>query len=99
MKSLLLCSVVLFRGDMMFCNPWHPILMLAVESNAVIDSRLRKLAYGGPGAFPEAILMISEKVGAAFGAATILMMGGNADSVIDHYRKHVAANAERLSDD
>jgi hypothetical protein len=81
----------------MFFNPWHPMLMLAMESNSVIDSRLRKLAYGGPGAFPEALLMISEKVEAAFETATILMTGGNADRVIDHYRKHVAANAERLS--
>jgi hypothetical protein len=41
--------------------------------------------------------MIDEKVAAAFETAGILLKGGSPETVIDHYRKHVAANARRLS--
>ena len=81
----------------MFYYPWYPAMMLAVESNNVIDSRLRKLASGGELANAEARLMLKEKVDAAFEAGAILLAGGSPSKIIDLYRKHVAANAERLS--
>jgi hypothetical protein len=42
-------------------------------------------------------LMIEEKVNAAFESGANLMAGASANSVVDRYRQHVAANAERLS--
>jgi len=41
--------------------------------------------------------MIGEKVDAAFESGTNLMAGATAETVIDRYRQHVAANAVRLS--
>jgi hypothetical protein len=75
----------------------NPLLMLAVESNSVIALRMMKLMWGGSGALDEAHLMVSEKVDAAFEAATNLMAGASGDDVIRRYRQHVAANAVRLT--
>jgi hypothetical protein len=80
----------------MFFYPWYPALMLAVESNHVIDIRLRKMATGGVDALAEARLMVAEKVDAALEAGSMVMRGDNSANVIAFYRRHVAANAERL---
>ena len=56
----------------MFFYPWYPALMLAVESNNVIDIRLRSIATGKVDAKAETRLMIREKVDAAFEAARCL---------------------------
>ena len=81
----------------MFFYPWYPALMLAVESNNVMDIRLRSIATGKVNANEEARLMISEKVDAAFEASLMVVSGRKPADVIDFYRKHVAANAARLS--
>ena len=81
----------------MFFYPWYPALMLAVESNNVIDIRLRSIATGKVNAETETRLMVSEKVDAALEASAMLMNGSRPAEVIDFYRKHVAANAARLS--
>lgn len=81
----------------MFFYPWHPAMMLAVELNNVIDIRLRQMATGGVDAAAETRLMISEKVDAALEAGAMLMRGDSSADVIKFYRKHVAANAQRLA--
>lgn len=81
----------------MLFYPWYPALMLAVESNNVIDIRLRKIASSGVNATDETRLMVSEKVDAAIEAGSMLMSGRKPADVIDLYRKHVAENAARLS--
>jgi len=81
----------------MFFYPWYPAMMLAVESNNVIDIRLRKIATGGVDAVAETRLMVDEKIDAAFEAGAMLMRGESSASVIAFYRRHVAANAQRLA--
>ena len=81
----------------MFFYPWYPALMLAVESNNVIDIRLRSIANGKVNAKEETRLMVSEKIDAALEAGSMLVNGRRPAEVIDLYRKHVAANAARLS--
>jgi len=81
----------------MFFFPWYPALMLAVESNNVIDIRLRSIATGKVNAKEETRLMVSEKIDAALEAGSMLVNGRRPAEVIDLYRKHVAANAARLS--
>ena len=81
----------------MFFFPWYPAFMLAVESNNVIDIRLRRIATGAVSAGEETRLMVSEKVDAAFKAGSTLMSGGKPNEVIDLYRKSVAANMARLA--
>lgn len=80
----------------MFVYPWYPALMLAIESNNVIDIRLRSIASGKVNANDETRLMVSEKVDAALEAGAMLMSGRRPAEVIDFYRMHVAANAARL---
>jgi hypothetical protein len=77
--------------------PFHSTMMLSLESSQVIGLRLLKLARGDSAAIDEMHLMMGEKVKAALESGTNLMAGASADSVIDRYRQHVAANAERLS--
>ena len=67
--------------------------MLDLEAGSVISSRLAKMVMGD---VSENQLMVSEKVGAALEACSILAGGGDASKVIECYRKHVAANADRL---
>jgi len=81
----------------MFFFPWYPAFMLAVESNNVIDIRLRRIATGAVSAGEETRLMVSEKVDAAFKAGSTLMSGGKPNEVFDLYRKSVAANMARLA--
>ena len=81
----------------MFFYPWYPVLMLAVECNHVIDIRLRNIASGRVNAAEETLLMVSEKISAAFEVGSMLIKGQQTADVIDCYRKHVAANVARLS--
>ena len=81
----------------MFFYPWYPALMLAVESNNVIDIRLRSIATGKVNAEEETRLMVSEKIDAALEAGSMFVNGRRPAEVIDLYRKHVAANEARLS--
>jgi hypothetical protein len=82
----------------MFFYPfYYPALMLVVESNNVIDIRLRKMATGGIDPAIETGRMITEKVEAAVEATFMLLKGGNSADVIDFYRKQVASNAKRLA--
>jgi hypothetical protein len=77
--------------------PFHSTIVLGLESGNVIGLRMLKLTRGGSDALNEMQLMIGEKVNAAFESSANLMAGASADSVVDRYRQHVAANAERLS--
>jgi hypothetical protein len=72
-------------------------MMLGLESGTVVGLRMLKLAGGGGDALNEMRLMIREKVDAAFESGANLMAGATAETVIDRYRQHVAANAARLS--
>jgi hypothetical protein len=74
----------------------YPMLSLMIDALNVIDLRLRLIA-AGKSTSEEMFLMINEKVNALEEARVILMRGGDAAHVVDHYRKIVAANAARLS--
>ena len=74
----------------------YPMLSLMTDTMNVIDMRLRLIA-AGKATSEEIFLMINEKVNALEEARVILMRGGDAAHVVDHYRKIVAANAARLS--
>jgi hypothetical protein len=71
--------------------------LLAFESNAVIASRMMKLATGGPTAWAESELMVREKLDAAIESAVMIGSGASLPDIISRYREHVAANASRLS--
>jgi hypothetical protein len=77
--------------------PFYSSMMLGLESGNVVGLRLLKFTRGGSDALNEMHLMIEEKVNAAFESGANLMAGASADSVVDRYRQHVAANAARLS--
>ncbi len=77
-------------------NSWFAMTMLAIESNEVIGLRVARIAAGGAGAWDETELMISEKLSAGVEAATALLSGASALSVINRYRELVAANSERM---
>jgi 2-iminoacetate synthase ThiH len=77
--------------------PFYSSVFLAFESGNVIGLRMMKMMSGGRGSHEEARLMMTEKMDAMFEAGASLMTGGTASSVVDRYRQHVAANAERLS--
>ena len=77
--------------------PFYTSMMLGLESGNVIGLRMFKVACGGGDALKEINLMIGEKVDAAFESGANLMAGASALSIIDRYRQHVAANADRLS--
>jgi hypothetical protein len=77
--------------------PFYSSMMLGLESSNVIGLRMLKLARGGGDALSEVHLMVGEKVNAAFESSTNLMAGASVHSVVDRYREHVAANAERLA--
>ena len=77
--------------------PWYAGLMLAVEASEVVRLRCEKLSYGDEAAGQEAVLMVSEKIAAAFEAAAGLLAGATPAAIVRRYREHVAANARRLS--
>ncbi|MCJ2014744.1 hypothetical protein [Methylobacterium sp. J-076] len=78
-------------------NPFLSSMMLAIESQRVIQLRLVRLAWGGREGQAEAQSMVIEKVHAAGEAMMTLMRGGSPETVIARYREHVAANTKRLS--
>ena len=78
-------------------NPWYCASLLAFEAHDVMRLRTMKIVGGGSDAFSEVHLMITEKIGAAVEALCSLMFGGTPLSVIERYREHVAANANRLA--
>jgi hypothetical protein len=78
-------------------GPFYSTMFLALESGNVIGLRMMKMMSGASGSHDEAHLMVVEKMHAMFEASVSLLAGGTASSVIDRYREHVAANAERLS--
>lgn len=71
--------------------------MLAVESGEVMRMRLEKLGHADAAAEREAMLMVGEKIAAAFEAAASWFAGATAAAIINRYREHVADNAKRLS--
>jgi hypothetical protein len=77
--------------------PWYAGAMLAAESSEVVRLRCEKLSHGDEAAGHEAVLMVSEKVAAAFEAFASLLSGATPASVVERYREIVAANAKRLS--
>ncbi|MBR0973779.1 MULTISPECIES: hypothetical protein [Bradyrhizobium] len=77
--------------------PWYAGAMLAVEASEVVRLRYEKLSHGDEAAGQEAVLMVSEKIAAAFEAAASLLAGVTPGTIVRRYREHVAANAERLS--
>ena len=77
--------------------PFYSTMMLGLESGNVIGLRMLKLACGGSDALNEMHLMMGEKINAMVETGSHLMAGGSADSVVNRYWQHVAANAERLS--
>ncbi len=72
-------------------------MLLALESNRVIELRIAKLMRGGKAAQREALRMVSEKMLAAAKTGTSLMAGASADQIVEQYRRKVAANVKRLS--
>ncbi|SEM72268.1 hypothetical protein [Bradyrhizobium sp. OK095] len=77
--------------------PWFAGAMLAVEASEVVRLRCEKLSHGDEAAGLEAVLMVSEKIAAAFEATASLLAGATPAAVVQRYREHVAANAKRLS--
>jgi hypothetical protein len=78
--------------------PWYAGAMLAVEAGEVVRLRLEKLSQGDEAAEREAVLMVSEKIAAAFEAAASWLAGATPAAIIHRYREHVADNARRLSE-
>ena len=77
--------------------PWYASAMLAVESCEVVRLRLEKLSHGNEAAEREAVLMVGEKIAAAFEAAANWLSGATPAAIIQRYREQVADNAKRLS--
>jgi hypothetical protein len=77
--------------------PWYARAMLAVEASEVVRLRCEKLSHGDDASGQEAVLMVSEKVAAAFEAFASLLSGATPAAVVQRYREHVASNAKRLS--
>lgn len=75
---------------------WFSALTLMADALEVMDMRLRQIAAGN-GTSDEMFLMVTEKVDAASEAGAIVIRGGECGQILDHYRKIVAANVERLS--
>ena len=75
---------------------WFSALTLMTDALEVMDMRLRQMAAGN-GTSDEMFLMVTEKFDAASQAGAIFIRGGDCSQVLDHYRRIVAANAERLS--
>lgn len=78
-------------------NPFFASVLLAIESQRVIELRLVRLAWGGQEGWAEMNSMVFEKIAAAIEANTTLLTGGTHETVVARYRQHVAANIERLS--
>ena len=72
-----------------------PLFMSTLEAQNVIALRTLKFLAGDADSFREAHLMIREKFDAAVEASISFIGGSTPASVINHYRKHVAAIAAR----
>lgn len=83
--------------DLSFVFPWAKFSLLALESGEVIGLRMMRLTAGGSDAHREAQLMVHEKIAAGIEASLNLLTGSTPANVVDRYREHVAANADRLS--
>ena len=77
--------------------PFYSATMLALESCGVVGLRMAMLMSGSRECEAEMHLMVSEKINAMFEATASLAAGGTPASVVDRYREHVAANAQRLA--
>ncbi|MBR0916066.1 hypothetical protein [Bradyrhizobium japonicum] len=75
---------------------WYSLLILMADTLQVIDMRLRQIAAGTSTA-DEMFLMVTEKLDAAAEARTIFIRGGDCGDVLDHYKKIIAGNVDRLS--
>ena len=75
--------------------PWYAGAM--VEASDVVRLRCDKLGHCDDAAGREAVLMVSEKVAAAFEALASLLWGATPAAAVQRYRQHAAANAKRLS--
>jgi hypothetical protein len=73
------------------------IWLLGYDVQRVIALRAMRIAAGGAAARSEITRMVTEKVSAAAEAMAILTTTGSGRRVVRHYRKHVRANARRLS--
>ena len=70
---------------------------LAIEAQQVIWLRTIRIAAGGPAAYQEVNLMVTEKASALLTAAGTIATGGSAHAVVSGYRKKVRSNVRRLS--
>ena len=77
--------------------PWYAGAMLVVEASDVVRLRCDKLGHCDDAAGREAVLIISEKVAAAFEALASLLSGATPAAAVQRYRQHAAANAKPLS--
>ncbi|SFV18961.1 hypothetical protein [Bradyrhizobium arachidis] len=75
---------------------WFSAMTLMADALEVMEMRFRQMAADN-GTSHEMFLMVTEKFDAASEAGSIFIRGGDCGQVLDHYRKIVAANAERLS--
>jgi hypothetical protein len=75
---------------------WFSMVTLIADAVQVVDMRLRQIATDN-GTPEEMFLMVAEKIDAAAEARTIMLRGGDCNQVIDHYRKIVLANVQRLT--
>lgn len=92
------------------CAAWtragFDLWMLGAEAASVMSLRMIRLAAGGSAGAKEAELMLAEKVQAAAEFQTRFMTGaigttplGVTQGFLKHYRKKVAANSRRLTND
>jgi hypothetical protein len=81
-------------------KPWMKLAvdttLLGLEAQRVMGMRLSRIALGR-GSPAETQRMVSEKMLAFGEAASTVAAGGSAHKVVRGYRKHVRANARRLS--
>ena len=70
---------------------------LATEASLVVGLRLHRISLGGPLAWDESLLMVSEKVQASQDAARRIASGRSFNSVVTGYRDVVQANVRRLT--
>jgi hypothetical protein len=75
---------------------WHQLMMLSLESQAVIGLRMLRVAKGGKPASTEARRMLTEKVAAGTVAAATLLTGGGVVKAVKKTRTRVRRNARRL---
>src|SRR6185295_11969261 len=75
---------------------WYSMMTLMADALQLVDMRLCQMATG-KGTADEVFLMVAEKIDAAAEARTIFLRSGDCNQVVDHYRRIVSANFQRLS--